>query len=396
LAHASVAVEEATPRGCRVTAIARPRPYQLDQAASQPTLARTSEGMLLGWVDNHADAKRRQGYVVLLDEALRRKGDALAVTPEASTVQDLGLLAAGDKILVSFHDDGGKQPGVYARELTADGRIATPARRISRSKPTDGSLSLAATGDGGYIAVWAEELVTGSTDLVVARLKSTLEPAGEAQRLTAFPALKGVQERVSMPDAAVAHGELHVAFSLGFPSQHAQVSLLSVPLSELERGKSVESGARAAKRGAQNLDPVLGVLLTVAKTLGRAPQPRLACEKDGCLVGWDEEKGGANVAFLEQGKAQPLWHRTFAEKGARPAVVGDDTGLAAAWYEDARLKLASLGRDGVGLPSVVNRVSGLQPHPALARGAKAGEWVLAWRDFEAAHFELFALKAECP
>src|SRR5262249_32723102 len=150
---------------------------------------------------------------VLLDDALRRKGDALAVTPEASTVQDLDMLVAGDKVLVSFHDDGGKQPGVYVRQLGADGRIATPAHRIARSRPADGSLSVVASGDGGYIAVWAEELAAGTSDLVAVRLKPTLEPEGDPQRLTAFPAIKGVPERVSLPDAAVGHGELDIAFT---------------------------------------------------------------------------------------------------------------------------------------------------------------------------------------
>ncbi|HEV8548607.1 MAG TPA: serine/threonine-protein kinase, partial [Polyangiaceae bacterium] len=225
LAHASVAVEEATPRGCRVTGVARPRPYQLEQPVSQPSLARTSEGVLVAWVDTHADARRRQGHVALLDEALRRKGEPLGVTPEASNVQDLGIVRAGDKVAVVYHDDGGKQQGVYVRELGADGRIATPVHRIARGRPADGSLSLVASGDG-YLAVWAEELAAGTSDLVVLRVKSTLEPAGEPQRLTAFPAIKGVPERVSLPDAAVAHGELQVAFTLGFPQQHAAVSVL--------------------------------------------------------------------------------------------------------------------------------------------------------------------------
>jgi len=80
----------------------------------------------------------------------------------------------------------------------------------------------------------------------------------------------------------------------------------------------------------------------------------------------------------------------------RPAIVGDESGFATAWFEESRLKLAPLGRDGVAMPSIVNRVSGLQPHPALTRGTKPGEWLLAWRDYEAAHLELFAVKAECP
>jgi hypothetical protein len=99
---------------------------------------------------------------------------------------------------------------------------------------------------------------------------------------------------------------------------------------------------------------------------------------------------------LQHGKPQPLWHRQFAEKGTRPAVVGDEGGASVAWYEDSRLRLATVGRDGLGTPSVVNRVSGFQPAPALARGAKPGEWLLGWRDFEAGHLELFALRAACP
>jgi eukaryotic-like serine/threonine-protein kinase len=394
LAHASTALEEATPRGCRVTAVARPRPSQLEQAASSPALVRTSDGVLVGWVDTHADARRRQGHVVLLDDALRRKGEPLAVTPEASNVQDLGIYVVGGKIVVVYHDDGGKQQGVYVRQLGADGRIASPARRIARGKPSDGSLSLTPNGDG-LVAIWAEELTPGTNDLMVARLGPGLVPLGEPMRLSAFVPLKGVQERVVAPDAAVSRGELEIAFSLAAPSQRSQVSLLSVALAELEKGKGLLVKPRGNKRGPQ-VDAALGTLRSVAKVSGRVPQPRVACEKEGCLVGWDEERGGAFVAFLEYGKQQPLWHRNFAEKGLRPAVVGDESGFATAWFEESRLKLAPLGRDGVGMPSVLNRVSGLQPHPALARGSKPGEWLLAWRDYEAAHLELFALKAECP
>ncbi|HWP06061.1 MAG TPA: serine/threonine-protein kinase [Polyangiaceae bacterium] len=393
LAHASVAVEEATPRGCRVTAVARPRPYQLEQAVSSPSLMRTNEGVLVGWVDNHADPRRKQGHVALLDDALRRKGEPLAVTPEASNVQDLGIYEAGDKVVALYHDDGGKQQGVYVRLLGADGRIATPARRIARGKPNDGSLSLTRNGNG-FIVTWSEELTPGSNDLMAVRLGSSLESLGEPVRLTALVPIKGLPERLAAPDAAVAHGELSIAFALEAPGQRSQVTLLNIPLAELEKTKGAVPIARSGKRPA--VDTVLGTLRPVAKVVGRVPQPRLACGKDGCLVGWDEEKGGALVAFLEYGKPQPLWHRNFAEKGMRPAIVGDDAGAATAWFEESRLKLAPLGRDGVSMPSIVNRVSGMQPHPALARGGKPGEWLLAWRDYEAAHLELFALKAECP
>jgi hypothetical protein len=123
LSHASVAVEEATKGGCQVAAIARPRPYTIEQPASAPTLLRTSEGVLLAWVDTHADARRRQGHVLLLDDALCRGGDPIALTPEATNVQGHELYAAGDRVLLSIYDDGGKQPGLYTRQLSLDGRI---------------------------------------------------------------------------------------------------------------------------------------------------------------------------------------------------------------------------------------------------------------------------------
>jgi serine/threonine-protein kinase len=395
LSHASVAVEEATRGGCRVAAIARPRPFELEQPVASPVIRRTSEGVLLGWVDNHADSRKRQAHVVLLDDALRRSGEPLAVTPEASNVQDLELRVDGEKVILLYADESGKQHGIFARQLGADGRIASPARRVARVKPSDPTLALVPIGDGGFFALWIEEVREGGgTDILAQRLSATLDPSGDPKRLTAFVPLKGLSSRAAALDAVVVRGELIVSFALELPGQREQVSLLNVPLAALAAGKGLEP--TRPKKGAPATDQVLGTLRTVAKVIGRVPQPRLSCGQEGCLIAWDEEKGGASVAFLQHGRPQPLWHRQFAEKGTRPAVVGDETGAAMAWYEDARLRLATLGRDGLRTPSVVNRVTGFQPSPALARGAKAGEWLLAWRDYEAGHLELFALRAECP
>jgi hypothetical protein len=66
-----------------------------------------------------------------------------------------------------------------------------------------------------------------------------------------------------------------------------------------------------------------------------------------------------------------------------------------AWYEDSRLKLAELGRDGLGKASVLARVNGFQPEPDVTRGEKPGQWLVAFRDYESAHFEAFGLRAEC-
>jgi serine/threonine-protein kinase len=394
MSHATVAVEEATPKGCKVTAISRPRPYSIEAAASPPGLVHTPEGALLTWTDTSADPRRRQGYSVLLDDALRRRGPPLAVTPEATNVDDFATHAVGQRVAFVYTDAAGKESGVYSRQLEPDGRIGSSAKRLSSAKPAEFEVSLAAAGDGGYYVVWTEQLEFGSTDLVVRRLSAALEPTSEPSRLSAFTLVKGLTKRAAMPEAVVAHGELEIAFSLLLPGQRQQVMLLSIPLAQLAKGLPMPKPGK--RQPPPKNDTTLGTLRSVAPVVGRSPEPGIACTQEGCLVAWDEERRGAAVAFLEHGQAKPLWHREFAKKGSRPALFGDETGGAIAWFEESRLRFASIGRDGLGTPSVLNRVNGFQPHPAIARGAKPGEWLVAWRDYEAGHLELFALRAECP
>jgi len=391
LSHASVAVEEATRGGCKVVAIARPRPYPIEQPASVPALIRTSEGALLAWVDNHADPKRRQAHVLLLDDALRRGGDPLAITPEANNVQDLELYQFGDKVTLVYTDDG-KQPGIYTRQLGLDGRIASPAVRVSKAKPVDHRVVLVPAADNARYLVWLEQIEAGGSDVMIAKLGPALDTLDEPKRLTALPPIKGLSERAQGLSATIVKGNLEVTFALELPGTRSEVMLLTTPLSLLASSKDAQRvGSRSG-----GAPPIVGTLRSVAKVVGRIPDPRLSCENEGCLVTWDEEKGGAFIAFLEHGRTQPLWHRAFAQKGARPVLGGDAAAMALAWFEDSRLRLATVGRDGLGTPSIVNRVNGLQPHPAVARGTKPGEWLVAWRDYEAGHLELFALRAECP
>jgi serine/threonine-protein kinase len=66
-----------------------------------------------------------------------------------------------------------------------------------------------------------------------------------------------------------------------------------------------------------------------------------------------------------------------------------------AWFEESRLRLAPLGADGVGKATTLSKVSGFQPNPELARGDAPGQWYVAFRDYESAHLEAFALRAQC-
>jgi hypothetical protein len=74
-------------------------------------------------------------------------------------------------------------------------------------------------------------------------------------------------------------------------------------------------------------------------------------------------------------------------------VAGSE--VAIAWYDVGKLKLAKMGRNGVGAATLLGRASGYQPAPNLLPGTKPGEWVIAWRDFEAGQHEGFVVRAEC-
>jgi serine/threonine-protein kinase len=133
----------------------------------------------------------------------------------------------------------------------------------------------------------------------------------------------------------------------------------------------------------------------LSSTGGKHTQPRIDCSVWGCFAVWDNEQAGALAAYIDPEKAEKLWHREFAVRGARPAVASTQKQVLVAWYEGGRVKLASLSRDGLGAASVIAKVNGYQPYPELAAGLEDGEWYIAWRDYEAGHLETFVARAEC-
>jgi hypothetical protein len=122
----------------------------------------------------------------------------------------------------------------------------------------------------------------------------------------------------------------------------------------------------------------------------------MICDDAGCLVVWDDESAGAFAGFVPREQKKPLWHREFSTKGKRPVVARSANGSAAvAFYAGDRLLVAPVDRDGIGQPSVISRVSGFQPQPSLVGGTQPGEWLIAWRDFEAGQLEVFVARAQC-
>jgi serine/threonine-protein kinase len=135
----------------------------------------------------------------------------------------------------------------------------------------------------------------------------------------------------------------------------------------------------------------------LSKPLGKHAQPRIACVQAGCVIVWDEENAGAHIAFLAPETGEIVWQRTLGAESVRPALAVAPWGqVAIAWYEDSKVLWTSVGKDGIGKASLLTRVSGHQPYPAVVAGLERGQWWVAFRDFEAGHFESFVVRAQCP
>jgi len=181
-------------------------------------------------------------------------------------------------------------------------------------------------------------------------------------------------------------------FSVDRGVDRHQIMLLRIPAEDpgLTSGLAIDK-----KKKLGGMDVHLGTLAPLSRATSKNTTPRIACEKDACAVVWDDDNAGAYAAYVERDKAEPLWHRDFSSKGIRPTLVSSGDKTLIAWYEDSRLKLAELGRNGLGKPSTLARVNGFQPDPDIAKGEKPGQWLVAFRDYESARFEAFGLRAEC-
>jgi serine/threonine-protein kinase len=390
LSQATVVVEEGS-GACRVDALARPRPFGITEPSSRPTLLKTDRGILYSWFDTHVDAKRRQGHVVLLDNAMRRVSEPIPVTPEASSVRTLQLVPASGGAALMYWDDSA-DGGVYVRKLEADGKIASPARRVSEAKRGELQPTIASH-DGGFWVVWEEDAARGRVDIMGRQLDEKLEPKGKPVRLAQVASAPRSPATASSPDAVVAQNALQVVFSVDRGVDRHQIMLLRVPLTDPTLSQAGLVIDKRKKLG--GTDATLGTLGPLSKATSKNTTPRIACLEKSCAVVWDDDNGGAYAAYVERDKAEPLWHREFSSKGIRPTLVATKDKTLIAWYEDSRLKLAELGRDGLGKASVLASVKGFQPEPDVTHGEKPGQWLVAFRDYESAHFEAFGLRTEC-
>lgn len=377
--HANVAQEETGP--CRLAGIGRPRPFSVESPASHARIVQGQEGILAVWTDSHQDPQRRNVYAAVVDDALRRLTPVRNVTPEASSAIHPVLTAIPDGYATVYWDSGNGNPGVYVRAVSQDGRIRTPARLLSEEKKEKYFPSLALLPGGNLLGVWSE-VIDGHGAIVMRRLNRDLQPEGDPLALTAL-----AEGDATQPFASVFGEQLFVAYSQLVGRETSRIMLLRIPLN----APVLQTGVEAFG----DEDQVAGEVV-VLREEPRQAEPSLTCDAEGCLVVWDDESRGAFAGYVPAGETAALWHREFSSKGKRPVVARNSHGDAAvAYFAGDRLFIAPVGRDGVSEPSVLSRVSGFQPAPHLVAGKNRGEWLIAWRDFEAGHLEIFIVRAQC-
>lgn len=391
--HAEVIGENPPNAPCQVTGLARPRPFAGSaDASSVPTLALSPTGLVVGWAESDPQNRKRHAMTTALDDSLRRVSPVIDATPEAKLVQGPTLDAFDDSLILLYWDSAPDGTGAMLRKLDPKGIIDGPPIPVSPNGERQSFPALAREPDGHFWVSWTSKESAHTANLMARRFGKDLKPAGDPVRLTRYATPPHGNAIPSQVAVAVAHGFLNFAYALEHNVDH-HVFGLRVPLSEPLLGKG---GLPAPlDEGSKGPDRFLGQMIPISTTPGQHKQPALACVEEGCFVAWDDEKAGAHVAFYSGTNGEVLWRRELGAKALSPSIAASGSDVVISWYDVGRVRLARLGRDGIGEATLIGRESGYQPPPNIVPGSKRNEWLVGFREFEAGQTEGFIVRAEC-
>ncbi len=381
---------------CALTGLGRPRSYDLMEekvksvSATRPSIAVGKSGAVMVWTEM-ADGMEH-AFAVSLDDALRARTLPFNVTPEAQLVQRPEIYASGDRFLMVYWDTKG-EPGVFARYLDQEGRIASSATKVAMAAGGAASPTLSFMPDQNLLFTWTEPTDKNTEDFYARLFNANLEPQGDKARLTVFKPNAVGRTKVRFPMGAVDSDSLHLAFRLERdPDRLAQ--RLRIPLAQLSKG-----GVKPDGMTSNAPDRILGHAEVVSPAKMRAENPALACSADECFVVWHEEsRDGIWAALVPKGEDKALFKREVVMNlGRNPFVAVDpQKRMQLFWYERGRLVTSRLDRDGVREPSVIARMTTAdRPEASAAPGLKPGQWYVAWNDFEGGHPEAFVARVDC-
>jgi hypothetical protein len=390
--HAEAVAENSATAPCRVTGLGRPRPFSgRTDASSMPAIAQAPSGYLVSWAEMDPASRKRHAMLATLDTALRRVSQVADVTPEAKLVQQPTLEPVDDGVALLYWDTAPDASSVFLRKLDPNGTIQGPP--VAVSPGTKQSFPAITREPSGRLWVaWTEKVTSRVSDVFVRAFDEDIKPTLPAARLTRYVPPPRQSSTASRPALAMAHGFLNVAYALERGVEY-HIFTLRVPLADPLLG----TGGLPAPESEDETQPdrFLGQIVPVSAGPGQHNQPGIACIEQGCFVAWDDEKAGAHVAFFAGASGEVVWRRDLGPKALSPSLAVSGSQVAIAWYDGGRVRLSRLDRDGVSEPTLVGRLSGYQRAPSLIAGKKPGEWLVAWRDFEAGQHEGFVARAEC-
>ena len=382
-----VKIGAATTGPCKLASFSHPR-LGYGGSIGRPAVAMTSKGAVVAWTDDHEQPGHDHVYSVQLDVNGIPTTGVRDLTPEADYAMRPGLLAVDDRIVLLYWDKSGREPGVKVRWLDADGRLAGMPTAVSTGK--QGSWpAMDRAPDGTFWVVWQANPDKEGDDVFVRHISGELQPLGGIVRATDYEPEKGKVPHVDVPTvSASSGGNLFIAYTLVRDKQRL-IERIKVGLTSPD----LQTGLAGSGKGPREI----GDAAAVSEDKMGGDYPALSCEKDTCVLAWhDLDKGGAEAALLDPVKGTMLWRKRFAPKGGHPAVASFSDGSAeVAYYENGRVRVASVSRDGVGTTSTFARVTGDEPRPWIAPGRVHGEWVVAWLDTEASHTEAFVARLQC-
>jgi serine/threonine-protein kinase len=377
---------------CKMTAFVRPR-YDTRTNAARPAIIQALHGPVMVWTDDHETREHDHVYSVQLDEYGRATSAPRDVTPEASDAEKPSLIASGDRIAMLYWDRSGREAGVRARWLDADGRIAGASSAVGANRSGHFWPAFDKTPEG-FVVVWQDDRDKENTDLFFRKLNSELEPAGNEIRLTDYtsPVLSKAPQ-VRVPSVAVASNAVFVVYKLERETQHF-VMRMRFPLDDIQLARGLEEVPAA--QGKLKKERELGDTKVINEDKAPADAPIVACGTEGCFVAWHGEQGGSHVALIEPAQGKVLWRKRLSTTGGHPTLgVGADGRMMISWFDKGWVRIATVTRDGVGKDSAFAKVSGEPPRPWIAPGKKAGEWLVAWEDFDGSRSEVEAAKVVC-
>jgi serine/threonine protein kinase len=386
-----VKIGTAVPGPCRMAAFSHPR-LGYGGNVGRPAVAATSKGAVVAWTDDHEQPGHEHVYSVLVDTAGRPTSPARDLTPEADYATRPELLSAGERVVLLFWDRAGRQPGIKARWLDADGRIGGMSVEVGTSKLGLNWPALDRSPDGaGFWVTWQANTDREGDDLFLRRLDADLQPQGPEVRAADYEPYKGKAVKLGVPSVGVSSSNVFLAYTLQRDRQF-WVERMRIPLTlpELLTGGLQD---KAVAKGQHEL----GETLAVNEDKASGDYSSIACGRDACYLVWHEiEKGGAQAALVDPTRGTLLWRKRFALHGGHPAVaVASDGQAEVVFYDAGRVRLASISRDGVGVASTFARTTGDQPRGWIAAGRQRGEWLVSWLDVESGHTEPFLARLEC-